>query len=180
VSLRLSPATFGSDYRVSPVSSVGVRAVRRNERASPYTFVGLVIRLSGLLSVAPHSVLHSPRCVTPSIEMMVVLCQRRSVGGNPRQLNHGPKIDFGEGRQAGSSGGPGAFSSQISRCATPSVTTKACHGARATLRRLQAVVSKLAYRPSQKFLGTHAVVIIAGNTLCALSGCLLGLRTAIT
>jgi hypothetical protein len=58
-----------------------------------------------------------------SIEMMVVLCQRRSVGGNPRQLNHGPKIDFGEGRQAGSSGGPGAFSSQISRCATPSATT---------------------------------------------------------
>src|SRR5262249_26813771 len=136
------------------------------------------------LAAAPPSMVAQVReyvaACYASIRVMVVLCQRRRVGGNRRQLNHDPKIAFGEGRQAGSSGGPGAFSSRISRCATPSVTTKACHGARATLRRLQAVVSKLAYRPGQKFLGTHAVVITAGNTLCALSGCYSGLRTIIT
>src|SRR6266487_6968853 len=55
-------------------------------------------------------------------------CQHRSAGGNPRQLSRGPKIGFGEGRPAASSVGRVAFSSQISRCANASPTTRACRG----------------------------------------------------
>jgi hypothetical protein len=75
----------------------------------------------------------------------------KSVGGNPRLLDHGPKIDSGAERPAGFSPGPVAFSLRINRRATTSATTKAYHGAcgivRATLRRLQAIFSNLAYRP---------------------------------
>ncbi len=62
---------------------------------------------------------------SPASRAMVMPCQQKSIGGSPRQLSHGPKIGFGEGRLAGSSAGQAAFSSQINRCGNASRKTRA-------------------------------------------------------
>ena len=87
--------------------------------------------LSRPIRTLPDGVAEAPAVryrESPASRAMVAPCQQRSVGENPRQLNHGQKIDFGEGPPADSSVGPVAFFSQISRCGNASPTTRAHRG----------------------------------------------------